>query len=75
MMKSYKMYYQVNGVRAKMIMWFDNHDEAKAFCESHPEYNNILPRRIYNHCEIESFNDLCTQSKGFIEKGVFFNAE
>ena len=71
MMKSYKMFYEVCGIRAKMIMWFDNHDEAKAFCKAHPEYNNILPRRIYNHYGIESFNDLCTTSKGFIEKGVF----
>lgn len=71
MTKSYKMFYEVSGIRAKMIMWFDNHDEAKSFCKAHPDYSNILPRRIYNHCEIESFDDLCAMSKGFIEKGVF----
>ena len=31
MMKSYKVFYEVCGIRAKMTMWFDNHDEAKAF--------------------------------------------
>ena len=71
MMKSYKVFYEVCGIRAKMTMWFDDHDEAKAFCKAHPEYNTIFPRRIYNRCEMESFNDLCTTRKGFLEKGVF----